>query len=300
MNDATFLTWLNCIDVTSKVVTGLAGLAVSFLLYRLNVTNHKRLLRQQQLEKELSLDIKMSTDITQRRPDLAAVVHVRIEIKNISKERWCIPAVYLSVRAVPKDASMIIESEFDDLPLCDPLPDGRNICEIPNLAFVPNTIKHLSPDEIEIVTCTLQVPATFIEKHPVVALRSRIFAAGGRELGPRYLHGNCRDDWLKFVQSEGNIRNSYCFMERWPIGEPPPASEEPTGIHPGRWYLVQPPPQPGQQGAADLENTKRFVSVLKTINRWHQYSTINLSENLPSQNSDAAVGQSEPLALRAA
>ena len=179
--------------MTSKVVTGIAGLAVSFLLYRLNVTNHKRLLRQQQLEKELSLDIKMSTTITQRRPDPAAVVHVRIEIKNISKERWCIPAVFLSVRAVPKHASMVIESEFDELPLCDPLPDGRNICDIPNLAFVPNTIKHLSPDEIEIVTCTLQVPAAFVDKHPVVALRSRIFAAGGRELGPRYLHGNSRD-----------------------------------------------------------------------------------------------------------
>jgi hypothetical protein len=294
MTDATFLSWLSCIDVTSKVVTGIAGLAVSFLLYRLNVTNHKRLLRQQQLEKELSLDIKMSTTISQRRPDLAAVVHVRIEIKNISKERWCIPAVYLSVRAVPKHASMVIESEFDDLPLCDPLPDGRNICDIPNLAFVPNTIKHLSPDEIEIVTCTLQVPAAFIDKHPVVALRSRIFAAGGRELGPRYLHGNCRDQWLKFVQSKGNLRNNYCFLERWPIDAPPPTGEA-TGIHPGRWYLVLPPEQPGQPGAADLENTKRFVSVLKTINRWHQYSTLNLSENL-----EAAASSSESLSLRAA
>jgi hypothetical protein len=295
MTDAVFKAWLECIDVTSKVVTGIAGLAVSFLLYRLNVINHKRLLRQQQLEKELSLDIKMSTTITQRKPDLATIVHVRIEIKNISKERWCIPAVFLSARAVPKQASMIIESEFDDLPLCDSLPDGRNICDIPNLAQVPNTIKHLSPDEIEIVTCTLQIPASFVEKHPVLALRSRIFAAGGRELGPRYLHGNCRDEWLRFIQSDGNVRNSYCFLERWPIGEPISEIDSPTGIHPGRWYLVRPPQQGEQDRVADLENTLRFASVMKTINRWHQYSTLNLSEKM-----ELAENLSEPLALRAA
>jgi hypothetical protein len=295
MIDSAFRMWLDCIDVTSKVVTGIAGLAVSFMLYRLNVVNHKSLRRQQQLEKELSLDLKMSTTITQRKPDLAMVVHVRIEIKNISKERWCIPAVFLSVRAVPKDASMVVESEFDSLPRCEPLPDGRNICEIPNLAFVPNTIKHLSPDEIEIVTCTLQVPASFVDKHPVVALRSRVFAAGGRELGPRYLSGNCRDQWLRFVQSEGNVRNGYCFLERWPIGEPPPEALAAAGIHPGRWYLVRPQQQNGQQRAADVENTLRFAAVLKTINRWHQYATLNLSEKM-----EAVENLSEPISLRAA
>ena len=84
-------------------------------------------------------------------------------------------------------------------------------------------------------------------------------------------------------------------MERWPIDEPPPATGEPTGIHPGRWYLVLPPEQTGQPGSADLENTKRFVSVLRTINRWQQYSTLNLSETI-----DATANLSEPIAARAA
>jgi hypothetical protein len=290
--------WAQGLDIFSKVATGCAGVGISYLLYRLH---H----RQYQIEREQSLDIKMLTDLSTRGGGV--VVHVQVEIKNISKDRWCIPAVYLDAGVVPPNKSFVREDDFTAL-------EPASVRTPGNLAFVRNSIKHLSPDEVETVTCTLQFPPEEVERHKVLMLRARIFGSDGTILGPLYQKGNMRNEWIGFAQDGDQKNTNFCFLRRReiePIEEPSEsnpgtaAPARPTGspsnsvleelgteeretfervAGPGRWVILRPPENVEKLTAAteadlepDVSNTVRFARVLGTVNKWSQYKVVNLA-----------------------
>jgi len=271
------------VDVCARIITGVATAAISYLLFRLNKTNNERLRDVQELDrderrlrKELSLDIKMTVEVTTHSKG-GLVVAVCIQIRNISRERWCIPTVFLEARSFgDKASSVFVEDQFDELPRC--VGDGNHCFDraLPNLAHVRNSIKHLSPDEVENVVCSFRFDRDFVEKNPVIVLRARVFGAGDKELGPDYVIANMRNEWIRYIQSTDAKRLDFCFLERRPISDEAGGCSDELGVEVGKWFLLKRSSKKDGALVADVENTKRFSGVLKTTCRWHQYATVNL------------------------
>ena len=279
------MTLVQTIDAITKIVTGIAGVTISYLLFRINSINQRRLTRQHHMERQLSLDIEMTTTLSRPNDQSYIILNIKIDTKNISKERWCIPAVFVSIRSLTSGTgpSIFVESDFQNLQPCNSVPGYESVDCIPNLARVSNSIKHLSPDEMETVTCTVLLSEAFVQAYPVIVVQSRIFAAGSRLLGPKFLKGNMRNEWIDFMQENDGDRNRYCFLERLPILDTGPSvASTDLILEPGKWCIVNNLRDDKGISVPDNEHTRRFKLILETVERWHRFSTLDL--RIPAEN----------------
>jgi hypothetical protein len=231
---------------------------------------------------ELSLNRDIFTRCIRVRSNLAAsggklILETRVEIKNNSRRTCCIPAVYVSARALSA-GEYAAETDFYNLPECD------TMSEVTNVARIAGSIIQLAPDEIARFVRWNTLDQDFVDRFPVIVLNVEAFAAELKHLGewhygrpwwavvaswtgvPFSNQGKYRRGWLEFMESEAGVRNTYVVFSRWL------PSTEPRGdpLRPFQRYLLSP------DGKPDLPNCNRFATVLSSVVRWSGHVTVIL------------------------
>jgi hypothetical protein len=232
---------------------------------------------------ELSLNRDIFAKCIWVRSDLSVggeklILETRVEIKNNSRRTCCIPAVYVSARALSAGEKYSAETDFYNLPECGVMSD------INNVARIAGSIIQLAPDEIARFVRWDTLDQEFTDRFPVIVLNVEAFAAELKHLGewhyvrswwavagsrfgvPYYSQGKYRRAWLKFMESEAGIRHTYVVFSRWL----PSTEQAKAPLRPFQRYLRS------SDGKPDLPNCKCFATVLSSVVRWSGHVTVVL------------------------
>ena len=214
------------------------------------------------------------------------ILEVRIGVKNNSRKTCCIPAVYVSARALSLTGEkhrFTGDTDFNELENCGKLSEIRNV------ARMENTVLQVAPDEIERFVRWDTLDAETVKSHPVIVVNVEAFSASADLIGERrykYKQGKYRLDWIRFMNENDRVRDTYVVFARCPVSDPKP---EPP-LEPGRRYLRQ------ADGKPDLENTEKFRKVLSTVVKWNRHTTVNLSPDPAAARQSPPARSAEPAA----
>ena len=219
---------------------------------------------------ELSLNIGLKTDLFEVPSGLGnagkrVVIETRVDIKNNSRRACCIPAVYVSARAlfaIPDDSG---DLEYEGLPRCGKLSAVKNV------ARIHHSIIQLAPDETEQFVRWDTLDHDFLGQYPVIVVNAEVFAAEFEHLGqqhyPKPQQGPLFREWVTYMESDDGIRQRYVVFDRWS----PNGGECP--LRPFQRYLRS----PSAAGGPDLLNSEKFERVLSSVVRWSRHATVVLA-----------------------
>jgi hypothetical protein len=216
---------------------------------------------------DLSLNINVLPTVLKIN-DQTSILETRIEITNNSRKTCCIPAVYVSARALVRsglEGDYLGESSFTKLEECEKL------SEISNVALMEKTVIQLAPDEIERFVRWDTLDESFIERYPVVVVNVEVISVPSEFIGeqhyPKFKEGKYRRDWIQFMNEGGGKRHSNIIVGRLPLSD----TSENLSIKPGRRCLLLP------SGEPDIENTQKFSELLEPMFQWSRHVTVSLS-----------------------
>lgn len=205
------------------------------------------------------------------------VLETRVSVSNNGDQSACLPAIYVSARAlVDRDAlasgaARFYNNDVDALPSCGELSAPRNI------ARVENSIVQLAPGETAhfVRWDTFGVPFTL--EYPVIVVVVEVFGAPYGQLGfgtvPRPFKGPSRGAWLDYMN--GKDRKDTRRHEKIVFKRASVALAAPDNIEIGDRVLVDP-----ATDEIDLDATHKFWDILLGIFQWSRQKTIPLDKYL--------------------
>lgn len=206
------------------------------------------------------------------------VLETRIQIQNNGRETVCVPAVYVSARALVNEEiadqseNKFYQSQFEALPSCGEL------TELKNVARFGDSIIQVAPGEIEHFVRWDLLGSNFAEQYPVLIFNIEAFGAAQDLLGfgrnlPSGL-GPYRRDWLKFM-AENHHRHEAKLFDRCEEGfivEGKSFGSDHSAIFDANDRVLL----DCENGKIDEINSAKFQSVLRTVVQWSRQQTIVL------------------------
>jgi hypothetical protein len=203
------------------------------------------------------------------------ILEIRVDIQNISRKNWFVPAAYISARPlISKDRERGLgttsiklhksgEIDFKKLPEHDEL-------RVRNLAAFENTMVKLSPDEAEILVGWYVLDDRFVEQVPVVVVNLEVFGASSDYLNTK----EHRNEFLRLIDADGGIRHSYIMFGRWSV-----LDEDKRRA--GKYYMIRPPmgEQHSDSGVSydpRDERTGEYQEFLESMAGWSRQSVVSL------------------------
>ncbi len=224
--------------------------------------------RTARTEVSLNIDVHVRVFATKRLPieeSRTIVFETRVDIKNNSRQVYCVPAVYISARALihTTQETYDAETDFTHLPKC-----GR-LSNITNVARIERSIVQLAPDEVERFVRWDTLDEHFQEEYPVVVVNIEAFGCSAKLLGefhaPKYKVQAQRADWLRFMEQDGGVRHRYVVFDRWNG-----ANQSLSKLRSNARYLKL------TDGTPDISACQHFDSVLQGIVQWTRHTTVDL------------------------
>lgn len=278
-------------------ILSLVGVAIGFFILRRYRLQQLQLAAQQYLS-ELALNVKIT-------PRVFAqcgywFLELNVEVSNPSNKTWCIPAVYVSARALV-DKNRIEDQDgmedykgttnFDDLPECQALSTPLN------RGYLPDSIFQVGPGETEQFVRWDRLDRRFVERFPVVVVSAEVFGAEVDLLGERHTpavtRGRYRTRWLEFMTNR--VERGDCSIV---FARCPPGCKEP--LNAGERYIQV--SQDGKQ-TYDLESSREFRDILDTVVQWSRQATVDImgaagrSAGSPGSSSPSPSNATPPASL---
>jgi hypothetical protein len=200
------------------------------------------------------------------------VLEVIVEVRNMSRDTWCVPLCYVSARPLlevecPSERASAItdrtrtRTRFDDLDELLPLSTQYNC------ALLPESIIQVAPDEVETFVRWEVLSETDVHRYPVLVVNCELFGASGQLLGemhiPKHNLGPFRNKWLDLVNVDGFGRD-YILVRRWARGSAPSDFKERAR------HIV------GRDGTVDLVRSRDLKQVLESIVQWTRHVTVDI------------------------
>lgn len=261
-----------------EVIAALISAAAAAIGAAVVVFFNRRSRTYQLLESGARADLSLNIDV---RPSVlkinerTSILETRIEVTNNSRKTCCIPAVYVSARALVRtglEGDYLGESDFANLYTCEKLSEIRNV------ARMENTVIQLAPDETERFVRWDTLDESFVGRYPVVVVNVEVITLPSEFIGerhfPKFEEGKYRRAWLDFMNSEDGVRHSYIILGRLL----PSQFSEQLPIEVGRRYLRKP------DGKPDVDNTQKFRRLLDSMVQWSRHVTVDLI-NAPPKTS---------------
>lgn len=186
------------------------------------------------------------------------VLETRVTLTNVGRDPRCIPAVYISARAMTEShkeddalSARFYEVDFNKLPRCGDLSVPRNT------ARIADAMSHIGPDERETLVRYDLLNSEFLEKYPVLVVAVDAFTSATTEIGTSddNTFGPLRNAWLDFMN--GQNRDDFARHEMIVLGRTRIALND-IGVKAGERVLLQP------DGNVDMAHTKKFLPVLRS------------------------------------
>lgn len=217
-------------------------------------------LKEAKARAEISLNCEMAVS---RIPTSSGVaVETRVSVKNNGRHTVCIPAAYISARALAPTSGQAIFNftQMDPLPLT-----FGSLAKTVNAAWIPDSLSmfQIAPDEVETLFRWDLVEVEGDQAPSVIVLNAEVCAASAELLGIHYAEqgetGGFREDWLSYMASSGgNEHNLFSRATREQL-----KAFSPHPIKTGDRILLK-----VGSSEPDIEATQRFHRLLKTVAQW--------------------------------
>lgn len=255
------------IELTTTLITLTASIIGATIALFLNRRIRTYQLLESGARADLSLNINVLPSVLTINEN-TSILETRIEIQNNSRKKCCIPAVYVSARALVKkglEKDYLGESDFDKLYECGELSRIRNV------AGMESTVIQLAPDEIERFVRWDTLDKSFLDQYPVVVVNVEVISVPSELIGedhfPKFKQGKYRLEWLGFMNENGGARHTYIITSRWRPSE----SNINVPIKAGNRYLRLP-----ETFEPDIPNTQKFKPLLEQMVQWSRHVTVDL------------------------
>lgn len=245
----------------------LVGAVIGFFLLR-KYRLQQLALEAQQHRSELALNVKVTPRVFEQGGEW--FLEANVEVSNASSKTWCVPAVYVSARAlVDKQGTADYQgkTDFDDLPECPPLSTPLN------RGYLPDSIFQIAPGETELFVRWDKLDREFVQRFPVVVISAEVFGADGELLGERHFptltRGKYRRPWLEHMAARAKRGDFSVMLARWrTLGH-----EASDPFVAGTRYIQV--AEDGKQ-VPDLEASRDLRRVLDTVVQWSRQTTVDV------------------------
>jgi hypothetical protein len=248
-------------SVLSDAVTALS-LLVAASLFAFDLKLRRYEVRERASRAQASINVSVDERLVPTRSG-QLVLEVSVSLRNVGERSWCVPAVYVSGRALAIGQDSHALGGFEGLPPAGPLSIPRNV------ARLESSIIQVGPGEEESFCRWDLLEAGFTREYPAIVLRVEVFSAASELLGvderdtPR---SDFRGEWLRFMNGESGedlSRHKKMIIDRAPT--------DTQDVRAGQRVLLLP-----DSDAVDYDGSRRFRRVLDSVVQWSRQKTVVL------------------------
>jgi hypothetical protein len=245
------------------------------------------------------------------------IVETNVAVENSGRDTVCIPAVYVSARALMdptrlgSDGAGFYHSDFESLPECGDLSIPQNV------AALPSSIIQVAPGEVEHCVRWDWLGQSFVERYPVLVVNVEVFGASCQLLGHWTKggegEGGLRRPWLNYMRDKANANDTFHKTILFTRASPALEFEHGPGKLDKVWEeralerrrrVLLGPTSPGTKNKVDVTHSKAFGDLLDSVVQWSRQKTVVLSTEIkkaadavvppPSLRSASAVAPGQP------